>query len=75
MCRRCKDREADDAVAQVISALSGEERIQDLVCKTRLNGRGFRAIFRAIYSGNLHADRRKYITPQSLVTVSEGPAC
>lgn len=51
--RRNPDEEADEAVAEFASRLDGLITIGDLIAILQIGGRGFRAIFRAIYDGVL----------------------
>ncbi|MBK4218081.1 Tn7 transposase TnsA N-terminal domain-containing protein [Paracoccus caeni] len=51
--RRTKDGDADMAVADLISNMSDPMSIAELVQKSGLGGRAFRAAFRAIYAGLL----------------------
>ena len=51
--RRSPDDAADAAVMALIDALSGATTIAELVTQSGLQGRGFRAVFRAIYAGAL----------------------
>ena len=74
-CRQHRDKEADHLVAKAVAHLSEETSISDLVIEVGLNGRGFRAIFRAIYRGELIADRQKVISTSSCVSRSEVPSC
>lgn len=69
LCRQHKDRDADLRVAEETARLTGEITISELVQKIGINGRGFRAVFRAIYSGVLIAEKRKVITASSRVSV------
>jgi len=74
-CRQHRDQEADRLVAKAVAHLSEETSISDLVQEVGLNGRGFRAIFRAIYRGELIADRQKVISKSSRVSRPEQPPC
>jgi hypothetical protein len=65
--RRCPDQEADNVVADLIDRLFGEISIEELVRKSGLGARAFRAAYRAIYSGNLHANKRQPITINSII--------
>lgn len=51
--RRTPDEEADEIVAEFASRLDGLITIGDLIVILQIGGRGFRAIFRAIYDGVL----------------------
>lgn len=65
--RRCPDIEADAVLADLIDRIVGEISIAELIGKSGLGARTFRASFRAIYSGKLHADTREIITTNSIV--------
>jgi|GEM_PF-2003903 len=52
--RRSPDVEADELVAEFASRLDGIITIGDLIVILQIGGRGFRAIFRAIYDGILN---------------------
>lgn len=65
--RRIEDQAADKIMQDAIAAVQDEVCISHILSQTNLEGRGFRAIFRAIYDGQLHADKQKLITPQSRV--------
>ncbi len=68
--RRSVDNEADAVVADIIRGLAGEVLIKDIVDRSGLKARGFRAVYRAIYGGLLDADRRNLIRPNTVVTVA-----
>lgn len=53
--RRIPDPEADIRIRSIITTLVGETTIADLVARSGLGGRGFRAVFRAIYAGTVQA--------------------
>ena len=65
--RRCPDEDADDVVADLISRLFGEISIAELISKSGLGARAFRAVFRAIYAGKLIANTRELISINSIV--------
>lgn len=65
--RRCPDQEADSVVADLIDGLFGEVSISDLIQKSGLGARAFRATFRAIYAGRLDANTRETISTNSIV--------
>jgi len=65
--RRCPDQEADDTVTDLVSGLYQEVPITDLIEKSGLGARGYRAAFRAIYAGRLKANTRELITNNSIV--------
>lgn len=65
--RRCPDEKADNVVADLIKKLLGEVPINELVEKSGLGARAFRAAFRAIYVGKLIANTREHISINSTV--------
>jgi hypothetical protein len=65
--RRCPDEDADGVVADLISRLLGEISIAELISKSGLGARAFRAVFRAIYAGKLLANTRELISTNSIV--------
>ncbi len=65
--RRCADEEADNVVVDLINGLLGEVSINDLIEKSGLGARAFRAAFRAIYAGRLIANTRENISINSIV--------
>lgn len=69
--RRSPDQEADSIVFQRIASLNGETTIAKLIEPTKLDGRGFRAVFRAIYDGHLTTSKQERITSSSIVAPSE----
>jgi hypothetical protein len=75
LCRQHKDPEADLAIANAAARFGDEISILELVKEAGLQGRGFRAVFRAIYSGGLHADRQKKITTATVISVGETRPC
>jgi hypothetical protein len=62
MFRKQPDAEADRIVAQILETGPAERRVADVVSQSGLGGRGFRAVIRAIYGGQVQADRRKRIS-------------
>lgn len=66
--RRCPDQEADHIVAELIDDLFGEVPVIDLVQKSGLGARAFRATFRAIFAGRLNANTREHISVNTVVT-------
>lgn len=68
LCRRHKDHEADLALAHATDGLNGDTTIEHLVAKAGLGGRGFRAIFRALYDGRLEADKHTVVTHSTIVS-------
>ena len=65
--RRCPDPEADDVIADLVGRLHGEVPIEELIEKSGLGARAFRAAFRAIYAGTLVANTHENITYSSIV--------
>lgn len=65
--RRRPDQEADKVIADLIDRLFGEVSIQELISKSGLGARAFRAAFRAIYAGKLNANTREHITNNTVV--------
>lgn len=65
--RRCADEDADDVVADLISRLFGEISLAELIGKSGLGARAFRAVFRTIYAGKLNANKRELITTNTIV--------
>lgn len=49
--RRAPDPEADACIRSIITSLTNETTIAEVVSTSGLQGRGFRAVFRAIYDG------------------------
>lgn len=66
--RRIADPDADNIVRQLISDQAADISIADLVLNSGLEGRGYRAAFRAIYDGFADADQNAEITPTTRVT-------
>lgn len=69
--RRCSDPDADDVIADLIGNLFGEVPISDLVQKSEMGARAFRAVFRAIYAGKLIANTREHISLNSTIAPRE----
>lgn len=65
--RRTPDREADDRVIELIDCLTGSTRVAQLVEQASLGGRGFRAVFRAIFAGQLQTLSTGDILPSTFV--------
>jgi|GEM_PF-6013572 len=61
------DREADDAVRNVIDRLVGETTMGALVRETGLAGRGFRAAYRAVFRGEIRRLKAASLTTGSLL--------
>lgn len=70
--RRSEDEEADALIAERIATLSEALSIFDLIEPTALGARGYRAAFRAVYSGLLRANTRELISMSSIVTPRKG---
>lgn len=70
--RRCPDPEADAVVSDLVDGLWGEVPISELVSRTSLGARAFRAVFRMVYAGRLNANTRERLTPNSIVAPQEG---
>lgn len=66
--RRTADPEADNILRQLIAGQTAGISIADLVMSSGLEGRGYRAAFRAIYNGFADADRNVEITPTTRLT-------
>lgn len=66
--RRIADAEADEKIRELVAALEGETSIAELVVASGLNGRGYRAVFRAIYAGIAEANCDQEITPATRVS-------
>ena len=69
--RRTPDEEADEIITELLRGLRSETTIAALVASSGLDGRGFRAAFRAIYSGSARLVTEGDISPKSEV-MSEG---
>ena len=69
--RRHKDQFADDNILKLASELLGEVAIKDLIEQSKLGGRAFRAVFRAIYDGVLEQCRAGIIDTHTYVKVGE----
>ena len=65
--RRAADPEADDAVTRLIAILNGPTTIAELVAQSGLEGRAFRAVFRAIFAGFLRALDPGDILPSTMI--------
>lgn len=66
--RRYPDVEADAAIASLLADLDTPTTIADLVQKSGLDGRGFRAAFRALFTGQAKVLKAGDITPQTMIT-------
>ncbi len=71
--RQHEDAEAAARIGTIIEGMSAPTLIKDLVAKSGLGARGFRAVVMAIYRGGLVAKRRAEINYGALVSV-EGNA-
>lgn len=69
--RRTPDIEADTIVADLLRHLSTETRIATLVEATALGGRGFRAVFRALFAGLARVTQPGDIRPGTHVIAGE----
>lgn len=65
--RRCPDTEADSVISDLIDRLFGEISLAELISKSGLGARAFRAVFRAIYAGKLNANKRELITINTII--------
>lgn len=65
--RRSLDPEADSRVQSIINSLTGETTIAEIVSLSGLTGRGFRAVFRAIYAGYARALDQGDIEPTTRI--------
>ncbi len=63
--RRTPDEEADQIIGELLQGLQSETTIADLVDLSGLDGRGFRAAFRAVYSGGARLMTTGDISPKS----------
>ena len=68
--RRCPDAEADSVISDLTNRLFGEISLTELINKSGLGARAFRAAFRAIYAGSLTANTRELITNNSIIAPS-----
>lgn len=65
--RRAPDDDADQVVMNLLQGQQSETTIAELVASSGLDGRGFRAAFRAIYSGGARLVTMGDITPMSQI--------
>lgn len=65
--RRSPDEHADALTLERVSSLSEELSIHDLIAPLGLGARGYRAAFRAIFSGLLQANTRELISTHTIV--------
>ncbi|WP_191287209.1 hypothetical protein [Aliiroseovarius zhejiangensis] len=66
--RRSPDDEADQVVLDLGRRLAGEMPIHQLIEKSGLGARAFRAVFRAIYAGVFNAEKQERITPNTIIS-------
>lgn len=66
--RRTADPEADRAIAGLVSTLNSPMTVAELVSRSGLSGRGFRAVFRAIFAGVLRVVDAGDILPSTIIT-------
>ena len=66
--RRVPDPDADAAIAALLADLTTDTTIASLVEASRMEGRGFRATFRAIYAGLARPLAAGVIQPSTLIT-------
>ncbi|MDW3223403.1 MAG: TnsA endonuclease N-terminal domain-containing protein [Paracoccaceae bacterium] len=67
-CQREIDPDADDQLAEIISALKSNMTVSDLVKVSGLAERGYPAVVRAMYNNLLHWDRQALIGPKTMVS-------
>jgi hypothetical protein len=67
-CQREIDPDADDQLAEIISALKGKMTVSDLVRVSGLAERGYPAVVRAMYNNLLHWKRKMLIGPKTMVS-------
>ena len=72
MFRQDVDEGADRIVAKILAQAWKVRTIGEVVAESGLEGRGYRALFRAIYSGLVRADTREAITTATLLSRGEG---
>lgn len=65
--RRTPDEEADQIIGELLQGLQSETTIADLVALSGLDGRGFRAAFRAVYCGDARLMSAGDIAPASKI--------
>lgn len=65
--RRAPDPEADKQVQSIIATLQDETTIAEIVSVSGLEGRGFRAVYRAIYDGYAKTLNSGDITPATRI--------
>lgn len=72
MFRMQPDAEADRIVADTLGLISLPLTVAEVVRESDLGGRGFRAVFRAIYAGQVSADTSTRITAATRLCRSGG---
>ncbi|MFS4439630.1 restriction endonuclease [Paracoccaceae bacterium GXU_MW_L88] len=71
--RRTADPEADATITALLADLTTQTKIAELALQSGLEGRGFRAVFRAIYAGRARTLTPGAILPSSTI-IAEGRA-
>jgi len=71
MFRQVEDAEADEAVQQVLRGMNCEMSLGQVVAATCLQGRAFRAGFKAIFDGVVFTDLSRSITESSMLSLPE----
>lgn len=71
MFRQDIDAEADATVRQILGGMSTDMSLGDLAAATGLQGRGFRAGFRAIFDGLVATDLSLPVTESSVLSMLE----
>ncbi|MBL3609012.1 hypothetical protein [Rhodovulum sulfidophilum] len=71
MFRQVEDAEADEAVQQVLRGMNCEMSLGQVVAATCLQGRAFRAGFKAIFDGVVFTDQSRSITESSMLSLPE----
>ncbi|MBQ2262451.1 MAG: TnsA endonuclease N-terminal domain-containing protein [Loktanella sp.] len=71
MFRQAEDVEADAAVHQIFRGMNCERSLGHVVAATGLNGRAFRAGFKAIFDGIVLTDMSVPVTEASMLSIPE----
>ncbi len=71
MFRQAEDVEADVAVQQIFRGMNCERSLGHVVAVTGLNGRAFRAGFKAIFDGIVLTDMSVPVTEASMLSIPE----
>lgn len=71
--RRHPDNEADTEIAAILRTLVQPTKIEAIVKTSNLEGRGFRAVFRAIYAGLARPIAQEDILPSTFVMGMQKP--